>query len=86
MATIDKKQIVAEYGKDEKDTGSVEVQIALLTARIANLTEHLKANKQDKHSTRGLLKMTATRRKMLRYLENTDINRYRALKEKLGIR
>ncbi|MCI6859639.1 MAG: 30S ribosomal protein S15 [Clostridia bacterium] len=86
MATIDKKQIVAEYGKDEKDTGSVEVQIALLTARIANLTEHLKANKQDKHSTRGLLKMTATRRKLLRYLENTDINRYRALKEKLGIR
>lgn len=86
MATIDKKQIVAEYGKDEKDTGSVEVQIALLTARIANLTEHLKANKQDKHSTRGLLKMTATRRKLLCYLENTDINRYRALKEKLGIR
>ena len=86
MATIDKKQIVAEYGKDEKDTGSVEVQIALLTARIASLTEHLKANKQDKHSTRGLLKMTATRRKLLRYLENTDINRYRALKEKLGIR
>lgn len=86
MTTIDKKQIVAEYGKDEKDTGSVEVQIALLTARIANLTEHLKANKQDKHSTRGLLKMTATRRKLLRYLENTDINRYRALKEKLGIR
>lgn len=86
MATIDKKQIVAEYGKDEKDTGSVEVQIALLTARIANLTEHLKANKQDKHSTRGLLKMTATRRRLLRYLENTDINRYRALKEKLGIR
>ena len=86
MATIDKKQIVAEYGKDEKDTGSVEVQIALLTARIANLTEHLKANKQDKHSTRGLLKMTATRRKLLRYLEDTDINRYRALKEKLGIR
>ena len=86
MATIDKKQIVAEYGKDEKDTGSVEVQIALLTARIADLTEHLKANKQDKHSTRGLLKMTATRRKLLRYLENTDINRYRALKEKLGIR
>ena len=86
MATIDKKQIVAEYGKDEKDTGSVEVQIALLTARITNLTEHLKANKQDKHSTRGLLKMTATRRKLLRYLENTDINRYRALKEKLGIR
>ena len=86
MATIDKKQIVAEYGKDEKDTGSVEVQIALLTARIANLTEHLKANKQDKHSTRGLLKMTATRRKLLRYLENADINRYRALKEKLGIR
>lgn len=86
MVTIDKKQIVAEYGKDEKDTGSVEVQIALLTARIANLTEHLKANKQDKHSTRGLLKMTATRRKLLRYLENTDINRYRALKEKLGIR
>ncbi|MBO4937142.1 MAG: 30S ribosomal protein S15 [Clostridia bacterium] len=86
MAIIDKKQIVAEYGKDEKDTGSIEVQVALLTARIANLTEHLKANRQDKHSTRGLLKMTATRRKLLRYLENNDIERYRALKAKLGIR
>ena len=86
MAKIDKAKIVAEYGKDANDTGSIEVQVALLTARITNLTEHLKANKQDKHSTRGLLKMTATRRKLLRYLENEDVERYRALKAKLGLR
>ena len=86
MAKIDKAKIVAEYGKDANDTGSIEVQVALLTARITNLTEHLKANKQDKHSTRGLLKMTATRRKLLRYLENEDVERYRALRAKLGLR
>ena len=86
MAKIDKAQIVAEFGKDANDTGSIEVQVALLTARITNLTEHLKVNKQDKHSTRGLLKMTATRRKLLRYLEGEDVERYRALKAKLGLR
>ena len=83
---IDKKAIIAEFGKDEKDTGSTEVQIALLTARIQNLTEHLKNNKQDKHSTRGLNKMVSTRKKLLDYLAEQDINRARAIKSKLGIR
>ena len=62
--TIDKKAIVKEFGKNEQDTGSVEVQVALLTERIKNLTEHLKSNKQDKHSTRGLNKMVSTRKKL----------------------
>ena len=83
---IHKAQIVKEFGKDEKDTGSIEVQIALLTARIRNLTEHLKQNKQDKHSTRGLNKMVSTRKKLLDYLSEQDINRARAIKAKLGIR
>lgn len=83
---IDKKAIVKEYGKDENDTGSIEVQIAILTARISNLTEHLKTNKQDKHSTRGLQKMNSHRRALLKYLEKTDIERYRAIKSKLGLR
>ncbi len=84
--TIDKKAIVKEFGKNENDTGSVEVQIALLTERIKNLTEHLKSNKQDKHSTRGLNKMVSTRKKLLDYLTETDIEKARALKAKLGIR
>ena len=83
---IDKKAIIAEYGKNEKDTGSTEVQIALLTARINNLTEHLKNNKQDKHSTRGLQMMNSQRRALLRYLEQEDIERCRAIKKKLGLR
>lgn len=84
--TIDKKAIVKEFGKNENDTGSVEVQVALLTERIKNLTEHLKSNKQDKHSTRGLNKMVSTRRKLLNYLAEQDIEKARALKAKLGIR
>ena len=84
--TIDKKAIVKEFGKNENDTGSVEVQIALLTERIKNLTEHLKSNKQDKHSTRGLNKMVSTRKKLLDYLAAQDIERARAIKAKLGIR
>ena len=84
--TIDKKAIVKEFGKNENDTGSVEVQVALLTERIKNLTEHLKSNKQDKHSTRGLNKMVSTRKKLLNYLSSQDINKARALKAKLGIR
>ena len=84
--TIDKKAIVKEFGKNENDTGSVEVQVALLTERIKNLTEHLKNNKQDKHSTRGLNKMVSTRKKLLDYLTETDIEKARALKTKLGIR
>ena len=83
---IDKKELVKEFGKDEKDTGSIEVQIAILTARIKNLTEHLKSNKQDKHSTRGLQKMNSHRRALLKYLEKSDIERYRAIVKKLGLR
>ena len=84
--TIDKKAIVKEFGKNENDTGSVEVQVALLTERIKNLTAHLKNNKQDKHSTRGLNKMVSTRKKLLDYLTEQDIEKARAIKAKLGIR
>ena len=70
----------------ENDTGSPEVQIALLTERIANLTEHLKSNKKDFHSRRGLQKMVGQRRNLLNYLSKKDINRYRSIVEKLGIR
>ena len=83
---INKAEIVKEFGKNEADTGSVEVQIALLSAKISNLTEHLKSNKQDKHSTRGLNKMVSTRKKLLNYLADQDIEKARALKTKLGIR
>lgn len=83
---INKTEIVKEFGKNEQDTGSIEVQIALLSAKISNLTEHLKNNKQDKHSTRGLNKMVSTRKKLLDYLTETDIERARALKTKLGLR
>lgn len=86
MAVIDKKAIIADNARAENDTGSPEVQIAILTAKISNLTEHLKANKQDKHSTRGLLKMVAQRKSLLSYLERNDIERYRAIKAKLKIR
>ena len=81
-----KKEIVAKYGKDAKDTGSPEVQIALLSARIADLTEHLKTHKKDHHSRRGMLKMVGQRRGLLDYLKKTDIERYRAIVEKLGLR
>ena len=83
---INKAEIVKAYGKNEQDTGSIEVQVALLTERIKNLTEHLKSNKQDKHSTRGLNKMVSTRKKLLDYLTTQDIERARAIKAKLGIR
>ena len=83
---INKAEIVKEFGKNEQDTGSIEVQVALLTERIKNLTEHLKSNKQDKHSTRGLNKMVSTRKKLLDYLAEQDIERARAIKAKLGIR
>ncbi|HEY8361351.1 MAG TPA: 30S ribosomal protein S15 [Tissierellaceae bacterium] len=81
-----KQQIIDEYKIHENDTGSPEVQIALLTYRINALNEHLKTHKKDYHSRRGLLKMVGQRRGLLRYLEKTDIERYRALIEKLGIR
>ena len=81
-----KTAIINEYARFEGDTGSQEVQIAVLTARIAELTEHLKTNKKDHHSRRGLLKMVGKRRGLLDYLKKTDIEGYRALIEKLGIR
>ena len=87
MLTPEKKQeIIAAYATKEGDTGSPEVQIALLTARINALTEHMKANKKDFQSNRGLLKMVGHRRNLLGYLKNVDIERYRAIVEKLGLR
>ena len=81
-----KEEIMKEYGRTAGDTGSPEVQIALLTARIQELTEHLKENHKDHHSRRGLLKMVGKRRGLLDYLKKVDIERYRALIERLGIR
>ena len=81
-----KEKIVAEYGRTPGDTGSPEVQIAILTARINDLTEHFKANPKDHHSRRGLLKMVGQRRGLLAYLKKMDIERYRTLIERLGLR
>ena len=81
-----KAEIIAAYGRTPEDTGSPEVQIAILTARIAELTAHLQENPKDHHSRRGLLKMVGRRRNMLNYLKKKDINRYRAVIEKLGLR
>lgn len=81
-----KTEVILEYARSEGDTGSPEVQIAVLTTRIKELTEHLKINKKDHHSRRGLLKMVGQRRGLLGYLKAKDINRYRSLIEKLGIR
>ena len=81
-----KTQVILENATHEGDTGSPEVQIAILTARINELTDHLRVHKHDNHSRRGLLMMVGKRRKMLDYLANKDINRYRALIAKLGIR
>ena len=86
MLPEEKTAIMKEYAIHEGDTGSPEVQIAILTARINDLTEHLRVHKHDNHSRRGLLMMVGKRRKMLDYLANKDINRYRALIAKLGIR
>ena len=87
MISKEKKQaIIAEYARTEGDTGSPEVQIAVLTARIQELTEHLKVHAKDHHSRRGLLKMVGQRRGLLAYLKKKDINRYRALIERLGLR
>ena len=83
---MDKSQIIKEYQTHEGDTGSPEVQIALLTNRINELTEHLKVHKKDNHSRRGLLKMVGQRRGLLKYLEKTDIERYRSLIDRLGLR
>lgn len=87
MIAKEKKQaIIAEYSRTPNDTGSPEVQIAVLTARIQELTEHLKANPKDHHSRRGMLKMIGQRRGLLSYLKNIDIERYRSLIERLGLR
>lgn len=87
MISKEKKQaIIAEYGRSEGDTGSPEVQVAILTARINELTDHFKANPKDHHSRRGLLKMVGQRRGMLAYLQKKDLEGYRALIAKLGIR
>jgi small subunit ribosomal protein S15 len=82
----EKTQIIAEYARTEGDTGSAEVQIAVLTKRIADLTEHLKTHKHDHASRRGLLKMVGRRRRLLDYLKREDIERYRALIARLGLR
>lgn len=87
MITREEKQaIIEKYKTHEGDTGSPEVQIAILTHRISTLTEHLKTNQKDHHSRRGLHKMVGHRRSLLRYLQDTDIERYRAIVEKLGLR
>ena len=87
MITSEKKQeIINTYKRDEKDTGSPEVQIALLTERINELTEHLKVHKKDNHSRRGMLKMVGKRRNLLNYLAKKDVQRYRDIIAKLGLR
>jgi len=86
MATINKQDIITKHGRTPNDTGSPEVQIALLTARITMLTEHLKMHKKDHHSRRGLLKMVGQRRGLLNYLKDLDIERYRAIIVELGLR
>ncbi len=87
MIAQDKKQaVIAEYARTEGDTGSPEVQVAILTARINELTDHFKANPKDHHSRRGLLKMVGQRRNLLAYLKKKDIERYRTLISRLGLR
>lgn len=81
-----KQEIIDTYKREENDTGSSEVQIALLTERIAELTEHLKVHKKDNHSRRGLLKMIGKRRNLLNYLAKKDVNRYREIVKKLNLR
>ncbi len=86
VATINKPAIMAEYQRAKNDTGSPEVQVALLTARINDLTDHFKAHAKDHHSRRGLLKMVSRRRKLLDCLKRTDVQGYRSLIERLGLR
>jgi small subunit ribosomal protein S15 len=81
-----KQEIIKEYGKSESDTGSTEVQVALISERINHLTEHLKDHKKDHHTRRGLLMLVGKRKRLLEYLQNQDINRYREIIDKLGIR
>ena len=89
MASITKEQteaIIAEFGKNEHDSGSAEVQVAILTQRIKHLTAHLKEHKKDHHTRRGLLMLVGKRRRLLAYIKNRDIENYRELIKKLGIR
>ncbi len=86
MEQINKSEIIAKFGRKEGDTGSPEVQIALLTARINHLTEHLKVNKKDHHSRRGLLQMVGKRRGLLDYLKSTDLEKYRKIIAELELR
>jgi small subunit ribosomal protein S15 len=81
-----KRDIVSRYGRDEGDTGSTEVQVALLTARINELTQHLRQHRKDHHSRRGLLMLVGKRRRLLKYLQSADIDRYRSLIRELGLR
>ena len=81
-----KQDIIKEYGKSETDTGSAEVQVALLSSRIDHLTEHLKTHKKDHHTRRGLLMLVGKRKRLLQYLQNQDVQRYRDIIEKLGLR
>lgn len=86
LSAEDKKDLISKYRTHESDTGSPEVQIALLTHRILYLTEHMKANKKDHHSRRGLLMLVGQRRRMLKYIKNKDINRYRNILAELGLK
>lgn len=86
LSTEQKKSILTEYGVHDSDTGSPEAQVALLTKRISDLTEHLKVHKHDHHSRRGLLLMVGRRRRLLNYLTDVDIERYRSLIQRLGLR
>lgn len=86
MLKEEKTAIIQEYAKHEGDTGSPEVQIAVLTKRIKDLTDHLRTHQKDHHSSRGLIKMVAQRRSLLNYLQKSDIERYRSIIAKLGIR
>ena len=86
MAMKTKAEMIAEFGKDSKDTGSANVQVAILTERISHLTEHLKFHFKDVHSRAGLLKLVGKRRRLLNYIKNRNLDEYRELIEKLGIR
>lgn len=86
LTKSEKSSIIKEYARFEGDTGSVEVQVAVLTAQINRLTEHLKVHKKDYHSNRGLMKMVGRRKNFLSYLKDNDVNRYRELVKRLGLR
>jgi len=86
LSKQEKQKIMKDFARTEGDTGSVEVQVAVLTEEINRLTEHLKVHKKDHHSNRGLMKMVGRRRRFLAYLRDTDINRYRELVSRLGLR